>query len=390
MPEIEHLVKKLAGIATFFHASAKRTSDLEKVGAKENLTVHRIPKYFEIRWSEFTAALLDAVLCSWQALVKFCEEQHGTEEKKFLKLLTNKDNILMMCFVADLLFLLKVFQKKLQRDSLTIVDIEPEAETFQKSIDKLSTSPLLGGWEEAFKERFNEEENTFCNTELWEKKRRNPEANLYVIDRREFSAIQNESILALKEFMDIRLQVDKNVSKSFTPFTKFTANENEIRDIHRSIAPDLSLADLAVEFQELQQCNELPKTNPHTVLQNIVNGGNEQYYRNVSVVLGRILVCKPHSADCERVISLYNKVKSICRSSLKRQTMSDYLYINMNMPPLYVVLIQDLQLFNGWMKENTGQGTLQKRESKNGSAKFSSKTTALKMGKLKKGLRRSK
>ena len=62
--------------------------------------------------------------------------------------------------------------------------------------------------------------------------------------------------------MDIRLQVDKNVSKSFTPFTKFTANENEIRNIHHSIAPDLSLADLAVEFEELQQCNELPKTNP--------------------------------------------------------------------------------------------------------------------------------
>ena len=317
MPEIEHLVKKLSGIATFFHASAKRTSDLEKVGAKENLTVHRIPKYFEVRWSKSNAALLDAVLCSWQALVKFCEEQHGTEEKNFLKLLTNKDNILRMCFVAD-----------------TIVDIEPEAEKFQKSIDKLSTSPLLGGWEKAFKERFNEEENTFCDTELWEKKRRNPEANLYVTGRKEFSAIQNDRFLALKEFMVIRLQVDKNVSKSFTPFTKFTANENEIRDIHRSIAPDLSLADVAVEFKELQQCNELPKTNPHTVLQNIVNAGNEQYYQKVSVVLGRILVCKPHSVDCKRVISLYNKVKSICRSSLKRQTMSDYLYINMNMPPL--------------------------------------------------------
>ena len=125
--------------------------------------------------------------------------------------------------------------------------------------------------------------------------------------------MRNESILVLKEFMDIRLQVDKNFSKRFTPFTKFTANENEIRDTHRSIAPDISLADLAVEFQELQQCNELPKTNPHTVLQNIVNAGNEQYYQNVSAVLGRVLVCKPHSADCERVISLY---------------------INMNMPPL--------------------------------------------------------
>jgi hypothetical protein len=69
---------------------------------------------------------------------------------------------------------------------------------------------------------------------------------------------------------------------------------------------------LAIQYQELQHCNEIPK----------------------GIVLGRILVCKPHSADCERVISLYNKVKSTCTSSLKRQTMSDYLYIHINMPPL--------------------------------------------------------
>ena len=213
-----------------------------------------------------------------------------------------------MCFVADLLFVLKVFQKKLQRDSLTIVDIEPEAGKFQKSVDKLSTSSLLGGWEEAFKEKFDEEANIFCGIELWEKKRRRPETNLYVTDRRQFSAIRNQSILAIKEFMDKRLQVDRKTSKAFTPFTKFTATEDEIRDVHQSIAPDLSLANLAIQFQELQDCNEIPKDNPHTVLQSIVKGDEEQYYANVSVVLGRILVCKPHSADCERVISLYNKV----------------------------------------------------------------------------------
>jgi hypothetical protein len=71
---------------------------------------------------------------------------------------------------------------------------------------------LLGGWEEAFKEKFDEEGNIFCGIELWEKKRCRPEANLYVTDRREFSAVRNESILALKEFMDMRLQVDKNTS----------------------------------------------------------------------------------------------------------------------------------------------------------------------------------
>ena len=61
----------------------------------------------------------------------------------------------------------------------------------------------------------------------------------------------------------MRLRVDKNTSKYFTPFIKFTANE--IKDVHQSITPDLSLANLAIQYQELQQCNELPKGNPHTV-----------------------------------------------------------------------------------------------------------------------------
>ena len=90
---------------------------------------------------------------------------------------------------------------------------------------------------------------------------------------------------------------------------------------------------MAIQYQDLQDSVEIPKDNPYNVLQTIVKGGEKQY-ENLSIVLGRILVCKPHSADCERVISLYNKIKSTCRSSLQRQTISDYLYINMNMPPL--------------------------------------------------------
>eukprot|EP00795_Rhopilema_esculentum_P003753 gene3753-15034_t len=172
VPEIDHLVKKIAAISIYFHFSAKRTSELEKVANVEGLTVRRFLKYFEVRWAEFTAALLDAILCSWQALIKFNVEQCDAEGKKFLKLLINKDNLLLMCFVADLLFLIKVFQKKLQSDSLTIVDIEPEGGEFCERVNKLSTGSLLGGWENEFKERYDEEANKFRGIKLWEKERR--------------------------------------------------------------------------------------------------------------------------------------------------------------------------------------------------------------------------
>ena len=71
-----------------------------------------------------------------------------------------------MCFIADLLFILKVFQKKLECDSLTIVDIEWEAEKFQKRVDKLNTSSLVGGWEGAFKGKFHEEKKMLSRSQL--------------------------------------------------------------------------------------------------------------------------------------------------------------------------------------------------------------------------------
>ena len=72
----------------------------------------------------------------------------------------------------------------------------------------MNEQKLLGGWEEAFKEKFDEESNKFCGIELWEKTRRRTETNLNVPDRREFSAIRNKSILAIKEFIDQRLEID--------------------------------------------------------------------------------------------------------------------------------------------------------------------------------------
>ena len=50
--------------------------------------------------------------------------------------------------------------------------------------------------------------------------------------------------------------------------------------------------------------------------------------------MARILVCKPHSADCERLISVYSNLKTSARSRLLRETISNYLCVNMKMPVL--------------------------------------------------------
>ena len=75
-------------------------------------------------------------------------------------------------FCCRFIICIKKFQKKLQSDSITIVDITPEVVKFKKRMDRLSESSLIGGWEEAFKENFDEEANTFCGVEVWEKEKR--------------------------------------------------------------------------------------------------------------------------------------------------------------------------------------------------------------------------
>eukprot|EP00795_Rhopilema_esculentum_P003754 gene3754-15035_t len=75
------------------------------------------------------------------------------------------------------------------------------------------------------------------------------------------------------------------------------ATEDEIKEFHRSIAPDLDLANVALQYQDLQDCAEMPKADPFSMLQNMLQGARDEY-SDVCVVLGRILACKPHSADC--------------------------------------------------------------------------------------------
>ena len=46
------------------------------------------------------------------------------------------------------------------------------------------------------------------------------------------------------------------------------------------------------------------------------------------------MVCNPHSADSERLMTAYNLLKANSRSFLKRDTIVDYLYARINKPPL--------------------------------------------------------
>lgn len=97
------------------------------------------------------------------------------------------------------------------------------------------------------------------------------------------------------------------------------------------MAPDLDLRYLAQEYEDVQE-STMHKGNPKALLQNLCANSNKT--ETLTEVLARILVSKPHSADCERLVSAYNTLKTNSRNRLECETISNYFYVNINMPVL--------------------------------------------------------
>ena len=137
---------------------------------------------------------------------------------------------------------------KIQADDITIVDIVPKTKTLMAKLDKLHQHSLIGSREKKFSQSYNEEDGTFFGTVLWQKERRTGRRNLFVSEMRAFSAVRVEVLLSLRNFMETRLDIDDRTKESFSSFVRFSANEEDIREVHASVAPDLDLRSLAQQY----------------------------------------------------------------------------------------------------------------------------------------------
>ena len=150
MTELRVLIEELKGISTYFHTSGVRTRERKTIAEKYKLPIRRYPVYFQIRFTEFLFELIDAHLSSWNATTLYFRDQSKEhEEDGYFKLMTNKFKLQLMAFVADVLAVFKRYQKLIQDDGITILEVESRTKTVRTQIRSLSTKPLSGGWEEA-------------------------------------------------------------------------------------------------------------------------------------------------------------------------------------------------------------------------------------------------
>lgn len=65
---INATLTELSSISSFFHQSGLRTSAIKQIAIANGLHFSKLPKLFTIRWTEFSATIVDNLLRSWQAL----------------------------------------------------------------------------------------------------------------------------------------------------------------------------------------------------------------------------------------------------------------------------------------------------------------------------------
>ena len=69
--EIEQIFQSLVGLTSYFHNSGIRSRELRQIAQDKKCSLLSLPKLFEVRWTEFSFSLMNAVLVSWHALVLF-------------------------------------------------------------------------------------------------------------------------------------------------------------------------------------------------------------------------------------------------------------------------------------------------------------------------------
>ena len=74
--------------------------------------------------SQFTYQLLNCILSSWNALVKYFQSSQDKERSGFLQCLPKFETLKILVILADLLSIFARYQRKVQSDSLTIFDAD--------------------------------------------------------------------------------------------------------------------------------------------------------------------------------------------------------------------------------------------------------------------------
>jgi len=110
-----------------------------------NLKLLKLPKAFEVRWSQFSYTLLNNVLVSWSCLVNYFKNSSDKVYVEHFKFLTHEYNIRLMAVLADVLYIFSRYQQQLQSDDLNVISMDEKTMYIINKIEMLKSTPFIEG-----------------------------------------------------------------------------------------------------------------------------------------------------------------------------------------------------------------------------------------------------
>lgn len=330
-------------MSKFYLHTGIRTALFKQIAKDKGLEKMVLPRYHEVRWSQFTSQLVHAVLVSWRCLVFFframseLNDDHAAESRGYLNFLTTLHNIELLAFLADLFYIHSNFQKKLQSDNLNIILLSRHVSEFRDTIEDLRTVPLMEGWETGLTQSLEhgERDDGVPTISLKGIEIQDPISRRVASTVRDFQYLRNEIINKFSQFIEIRFSSPtENLCDLLMPFLCFNLAMTNFKKVHEVIAKDLDPTSLHLQFKDICRDSVLKTKTPTEILKHLVKNDETQSYTDMITVLARILSATPHSADVERTISANNSLKSPLRSSIKLATENNYLFVHFNLPPV--------------------------------------------------------
>lgn len=264
--EIKKIIELCSSISTYFHRSGLRSKELQQIANDNNISFIRLPKYYEVRWTEFTYGLLYAILINWRILVHYFlkQIQDKTDQERicagYLKFLTDFDKLKLLCLVTDLGYLYSRFQKLIQGDNILMFDIEDQLNLLKNRIGLLQKSALPGGW----LEKFSNESICFdasighyklngidiFKTTQSSKSHRRKIHHLYINDRKSFEAIKNETYASILNFLEDRFNSLEWDDLKPLKILNENISDIQLKKCHSIICPDYPLLNFLSSYRE--------------------------------------------------------------------------------------------------------------------------------------------
>lgn len=172
-----------------------------------------------------------------------------------------------------------------------------------KTLDGMETTQLTGGFESSLTSKLTIETNgevCFKSVELQSETERTSRTRQ---QKRTFEIVRKNSLRALRKFLVERFQIDEPLFEKIEPFINFNKTAN-IEEVHSLVCPDLQLASLSLQFQEISDNHDIVKDlSLNEILVKLAKTTeSRKSYWELIVALARISASTPHSADVERCI----------------------------------------------------------------------------------------